>query len=96
RRIPNLRKISVSPWNNYKKILPDIGKEYVASIKPTPAIFAGEGWDPRVAEENLKEALAASEGVTPIEFIMKDISTVRYKPQRLWNWADIAMHVVGG
>jgi hypothetical protein len=24
---------------------------------------------------------------------MKDISTVRYHPQRLWEWAKIAMEV---
>jgi hypothetical protein len=24
---------------------------------------------------------------------MKDISTVRYQPQRLWEWADIAAEV---
>ncbi len=94
RRIPNLRKLSVSPWNDYKKILPDIGRDYVASVKPTPAIFAADSWDPKTAEANLKGALAAAEGITPIEFIMKDISTVRYKPQRLWDWADIAMRVV--
>ena len=32
---------------------------------------------------------------TPLEFILKDISTVRYQPQRLWAWADVAMRVVG-
>ena len=26
-----------------------------------------------------------------VELIMKDISTVRYQPQRLWEWAEIAM-----
>jgi hypothetical protein len=28
-----------------------------------------------------------------VEIIMKDISTVRYKPERLWDWARIAMEV---
>jgi hypothetical protein len=27
---------------------------------------------------------------------MKGISTVRYRPQRLWEWADIAMKIVRG
>jgi hypothetical protein len=26
---------------------------------------------------------------------MKDISTVRYQPQRLWEWEKIAMDVAG-
>ncbi len=32
----------------------------------------------------------------PLELIMKDISTVRYQPERLFQWAKIAMEVVGG
>jgi hypothetical protein len=28
-----------------------------------------------------------------VEIIMKDISTVRYQPRRLWEWADIAGQV---
>jgi hypothetical protein len=29
-----------------------------------------------------------------LEIIMKDISTVRYQPQRLWEWVEIAGEVV--
>jgi hypothetical protein len=29
----------------------------------------------------------------PVEFILKDVSTVCYKPQRLWQWTEIAMRV---
>ncbi len=32
----------------------------------------------------------------PLEFILKDISTVRYEPERLAAWARIAMQVAGG
>jgi hypothetical protein len=28
-----------------------------------------------------------------VEIHMKDISTVRYQPQRLWEWAQIAAEV---
>jgi hypothetical protein len=28
-----------------------------------------------------------------VELIMKDISTVRYQPQHLWEWARIAVEV---
>ncbi len=31
-----------------------------------------------------------------IELIMKDISTVRYEPQRLWEWSRIAMELAEG
>jgi hypothetical protein len=94
KKIPNLRKVSVSPWNDYGKILPGLGSDYVASVKPNPAIFAEDGWDAKGAEAELRKALEAGEGASHIEFIMKDISTVRYRPQLLWEWADIAMRAV--
>lgn len=28
-----------------------------------------------------------------VEIIMKDVSTVKYEPQRLWQWAKMAMEV---
>ncbi|MBN2861209.1 MAG: hypothetical protein JXK93_13160 [Sphaerochaetaceae bacterium] len=96
KKIPNLRKVSVSPWNNYQKILPALGGDYVASIKPNPAIFAEEGWNPKGAMETLQSALDAAEGKGHIEFIMKDISTVRYRPQLLWQWSELAMQLVEG
>lgn len=93
-KIPNLRKVSVSPWNDYKKIMPGLGSDYVASVKPNPAIFAEDGWNPEWAEKNLWNAIEPGEGKSHIEFIMKDISTVRYRPQLLWEWSEIAMRVV--
>ena len=32
----------------------------------------------------------------PLEYILKDISTVGYEPERLFEWARIAMAVAGG
>ena len=29
----------------------------------------------------------------PLELILKDISTVRYEPQRIFEWANTAMEV---
>jgi len=94
KRIPNLRKVSVSPWNDYGKILPELGGDYVASIKPNPAIFAESGWNPDQARRMLRSALEAGGGKSHIEFIMKDISTVRYRPQLLWEWSEMAMQLV--
>ncbi|MDP3177807.1 MAG: hypothetical protein Q8M76_07875 [Spirochaetaceae bacterium] len=93
RRIPNLRKVSVSPWNDYARIMPELGADYVASVKPSPAIFAADSWDPDGARATLERAIAAGDGACHVEFIMKDVSTVRYRPQLLWEWSRIAMEV---
>jgi hypothetical protein len=93
RRIPNLRKISVSPWNDFDKVIRDIGGDYVFSFKPTPAIFVEETWNPEKARSYMKSVLDRARGVCHVEIIMKDISTVRYRPRNLWDWSRIAMEV---
>jgi hypothetical protein len=93
RRIPNLRKISVSPWCDTAGVVARIGHDYVISRKPSPAILAEDDWHPERARRELCEFLDAARGCH-VELIMKDISTVRYQPQRLWEWARIAMEAV--
>jgi hypothetical protein len=93
RRIPNLRKISMSPWNDFDRAVREIRGDYVFSFKPSPAIFAEEEWNPAKARAELERVLNKTRGLCHVEIIMKDISTVRYKPERLWDWARIAMEV---
>ena len=93
RRIPNLRKISVSPWSNTERAVANMGQDFVMSRKPNPAILAESSWDPARAEEELRAFLNRTERKCHVELIMKDISTVKYEPQRLWEWAEIATRV---
>ena len=97
RNVPNLRKVSMSPWVDIRKAAERIGSDFVVSRKPSPAMLAGDVWDPKAAASDLEETLShCTRNNCPVEFILKDISTVRSKPQRLWEWADVAMRVVGG
>jgi len=90
RRIPNLRKISMSPWVDVGRAVRLVASDYVFSRKPSPAVFAEDAWQPELARQQLRDFLAQARGCR-IELIMKDISTVRYQPQRLWEWERIAM-----
>ena len=94
RKIPNLRKISTSPWCNIERMISEVGSDYVISQKPNPAILAETQWDPKKARANIRQVLEKAEGKCHIEFIMKDISTVRRDPRRLWEWSRIAMEEV--
>ena len=94
RRIPNLRKVSVSPWCDSAKIIEGLGPDYVISRKPSPAILATDTWHPEQAREQIREFMNLTEGKSHVELIMKDISTVRHDPKRLWEWATIAMEEV--
>lgn len=95
RKITNLRKISMSPWVDLKLGAENVGKDYVFSFKPNPSIFLNDYWNPEDIKKKLTGDLEKIKNCN-VEIIMKDISTVKYKPQRLWEWAKIAMEVVEG
>jgi hypothetical protein len=93
KKIPNLRKISMSPWVNENEAIDSVGSSYVYSYKPSPAIFATD-WEPDRIRKGLSDFLkrARNRGCI-VEIILKDISTVQYKPHHLWEWAVIAAEV---
>ncbi len=93
KRIPNLRKVSVSPWSKTERAIENLGPYYVMSRKPNPAILAESRWDPKRAGQEIRDFLDKTEGKCNVELIMKDISTVRYDPRRLWEWETIASHI---
>jgi len=90
KHVPNLRKISMSPWCNLDLAIENVRTDYVFSLKTNPAVLAEDKWHPEAVSRDLERTLARLKGLH-VEIIMKDISTVRYKPERLWDWAKIAM-----
>ena len=73
----------------------NVADRYVFSYKPNPAVFATDDWHAEQARQEWQTVLEHARGCH-VEIIMKDISTVRYQPQRLWEWAAIAMERVQG
>jgi hypothetical protein len=92
RNIPNLRKISMSPWVDFDKAVANVGDTLIFAWKPNPALLAMDSWDPAYVRRYLEENLDKARDCI-LEIHMKDISTVRYQPQRLWEWATIASEV---
>ena len=97
RMIPNVRKVSMSPWVDEHRGAAEIGRDFVYSRKPSPALLAGSSFN----ADRVRQDLLATRGVCrqngcPLEYILKDISTVCYQPQRLFDWARIAMEVACG
>lgn len=94
KKIPNVRKISMSPWVNEELGAAEIKGDYVYSRKPNPALLAWPTFDEDAVREHLQQSVdACAKYGCPLEIILKDISTVGYEPQRLWRWAEIAMEV---
>ncbi|MBT3319386.1 MAG: hypothetical protein HN948_02300 [Clostridia bacterium] len=93
RKIPNLRKVSASPWADIEMMRDKLGDICVLSVKPNPAIFVTSTFDEAQAKREILAVLEQSEGAN-IELIMKDISTLNHEPERLWRWAQIAQETV--
>jgi hypothetical protein len=61
------------------------------SNKPNPALLAGPSFDEDAVRADLRRTIAAARAHDlRLEMLLKDISTVKYEPQRLWRWAEIA------
>jgi hypothetical protein len=89
KHIPNLRRISMSPWVDVEAGAAAVGKSAVFSYKPNPALLGGETWDPDAVRAGLREVCEKTRGCA-IEIIMKDLHTCRNQPQRMWDWVRIA------
>ncbi|OQB43301.1 MAG: hypothetical protein BWY06_00168 [Candidatus Latescibacteria bacterium ADurb.Bin168] len=97
RMIPNVRKVSMSPWVNEERGAAEIAGDYVYSRKPSPAFLAHDSFDAEAVRSDLRKTRDICERYgCPLEFILKDISTVRYQPQRLFKWSEVAMEVACG
>jgi hypothetical protein len=95
REIPHVRKISMCPWANVDRGADAMGHDFVCSRKPNPALLAMDGWEPEAVEKDLRASIDTCRRTgTPLELILKDVSTIRYEARRLWEWVDIAMRLV--
>ncbi len=96
RMLPNVRKISMSPWVDQERGAREIGGDYVFSRKPSPALIATDVFHPAAVREDLEATRRICEKHgCGLELILKDVSTIRYEPGRLDKWASVAMEVVG-
>ena len=92
RKIRNLRRISMSTWIDIDKAVENVGRDYIFSYKPNPAVLAWDEWNPEQARKELRTVLEKTKGCT-VELIMKDISTCRRDPRRIWEWCDMAIEI---
>ena len=94
KKIPNMRKIGVSPWANVQTSAEAIGGDYVFSRKPNPAQVAGYLDRDEIRRDITETIEACLANKCPYEFVLKDISTVSYRPQNLFEWVDIVERTI--
>jgi len=88
-QIPNLRRVSVSPWSERAQMAERLGDRYIYSMKPSPTDLAMDALDEERIRTELRAALRATRDCR-VEVIMKDNHTIRNDPQRVVRWVQIA------
>jgi hypothetical protein len=88
-QIPNLRRVSVSPWADLARMAEMLGDRYIYSMKPRPTDLAMDGFDEDRIRAELREALRVTRDCR-VEVIMKDNHTIRNDPRRVIRWVQIA------
>ncbi len=88
-QIPNLRRVSMSPWADWAKMAEVLGGRYIFSLKPSPTDLAMDAFDEERIRTELREALQITRECR-VEVIMKDNHTIRNDPSRVLRWVQIA------
>lgn len=91
RKIPRLRRVSVSPWANETKMAEQLGSAYIWSRKLNPALLAFPVMDEVLIRKEVRRALeVAYANNCIVELIMKDNNTLGNNPQNVMDWCRIA------
>ncbi|MBN2311818.1 MAG: hypothetical protein JXR94_22760 [Candidatus Hydrogenedentes bacterium] len=93
RRIPNLRRIAVSPMADAARCAEQIGRDYILSYRPSPSDMVGYDFDPERIRRILRRDLAACRGCH-VDITLKDVETVQGDPDRVRNWVRITREVI--
>ena len=92
KQIPNLRRVSVSPWSDVAAMAENLGANYVFSRKPSPALVSAD-WHEDAVLADLRETITATKGLN-VEIVLKDVHTVRGEPWRFQRWVELAHQAI--
>lgn len=89
RKVPRLRRVSVSAWANVPRMAELLGGDYVFSWKPNPAELAAPSFDEDAIRSGLRTMMRQTKSCR-VEVIMKDNHTLCGDPSRAIRWTQIA------
>ncbi len=89
--IPNIRRISISPFANVDPCAEQLGNQAIFSWKPHPSHVVG-GFDPGHVRRYIQHTVDATRGGT-LEMILKDTHTCENHPERFTEWTRIAREI---
>jgi hypothetical protein len=91
KRIPRLRKVTVSPWSDPWGMAEKIGSKYIYSRKVNPAEIALPVIDETQIRKGLRDTFApTSRNKCRVEILMRDVMTLGGNPENIIRWTQIA------
>jgi hypothetical protein len=93
KNIPNLRRVSVSPWCDRQIAADKLTNKYVYSWKPAPSMICTPTVDWNEVRKLIRETLSIAQGCC-VEMVMKDTHTFAGDPTRIGKWTTIAKEEV--
>lgn len=91
--IPNLRRVSVSPWADLRKMAEGLQDRFVFSCKPPPTDLSNPTMNEEAIRHRLRETLAITRGCH-LELVMKDNHTLGGNPTHPIRWCQLAREEV--
>lgn len=92
--IPNLRRISISPFANVDVCALKLKGDYIFSWKPHPAHLVGN-FNEKLIRGYLRTTLElASINGNVLEIILKDTHTCEHRPERFDRWTQICRELI--
>lgn len=92
KRIPNLRRVSVSPWADQEMMAQAMGDTCIFSRKPNPAMICASFNEDHIRAD-IRNTLSIA-GKLPLELVLKDTHTVQNQPHRITRWVRIAFEEI--
>ena len=91
--LPNLKRVSISPWCDQAIMAEKLGRAYAFSRKPNPTLISTPDFDEDLIRADLRATLERTRNCN-VELIMKDVHTLCDQPERAVRWVELAYEMI--
>jgi len=94
KKFKNIRRIAVTPFMNVRKSAEQIGKDYVASYRPSPTDMIANSLDEDLVRKIVKRDFEIlRENNCVFDITLKDVETIAGKPDNMINWVKLVKKI---
>ena len=93
KKLPNMARVSVSPWADEAIMARECATQIVYSRKPNPSLISTAHFDEDLIRADLRKTVTAAKDCR-LEIVMKDVHTLNNQPERLPRWVQLAQEEI--